>query len=347
MKAPSASATPSGRLKISSSSTAKITAATRPRMIELRQVGGMSPRGGRLAFGAGAGFRLGAAAGRRSAVLVSMRPPWVPRLLAAALLLGLGHGRNLVGRGRRAAARSRAARGRSRGSARPPGSRPGPRPGSGRPAPPRAAGRRAAPPARAPARPPRPAAPPSGSWTLVETWARPLRQQQADRPHAGQAAAGLAQAGGDGAGDLEVAAVELDVEGGERRAGGDQGGAGAPVRQARAEVRPQLARLHPQPELGQAAVAEVGALGPLGPARQLAVEEDRDAEAADLGGDGDRLGAGGVAVGGVEPDQRADVERADRRVDAVVGASCRSSPAPPRRPATQRLAQRSPARRRG
>ena len=51
-------------------------------------------------------------------------------------------------------------------------------------------------------------------------------QEQADRPHAGQAAARLAQPGGDGAGDLDVAAVELDVEGGERRAGGDQGRAG-------------------------------------------------------------------------------------------------------------------------
>jgi hypothetical protein len=90
------------------------------------------------------------------------------------------------------------------------------------------------------------------------------------------------------------------------------------VRQLRAEVRSQLPRLHPQPELGQAAVAEVGALGPPRPARQLAIEEDRDAEAGDLGGGGDRLGAGGVAVSGVEPDQRADVERPDRRVGAGV-----------------------------
>ena len=144
-------------------------------------------------------------------------------------------------------------------------------------------------------------------------------EQQADRPHAGQAAAGLAQAGGDGAGDLEVAAVELEVEGGERRAGGDQRGAAAPVRQAGAEVGPQLARLHPPPELGQAAVAEVGALAAAGGAGQLAIEEDRQAEAADLGRDRDRLGPGGVAVGGVEPDHRADVEGADRRVGAAVG----------------------------
>ncbi len=91
------------------------------------------------------------------------------------------------------------------------------------------------------------------------------------------------------------------------------------VRQRRAEVRPQLAGLHPQPELGEAAVAEVGALGPAGVARQLAVEEDRDSEAADLRGDRDRLGPGGLGVAGVEPDQGADVERPDRRVGAAVG----------------------------
>ena len=80
------------------------------------------------------------------------------------------------------------------------------------------------------------------------------------------------------------------------------------------EVGAQLPRLHPQPELGQAAVAEVGALGAVGRGRQLAVEEDGDAEAADLGGDVAGGCAGGVAIGGVEPDERADIEGADRRV---------------------------------
>ena len=153
---------------------------------------------------------------------------------------------------------------------------------------------------------------------MVETWARPLESSRPIARTPGRPAARLAQAGGDGAGDLDVAAVELDVEGGERRAGGDQGGAGVAVRQVGAEVGPQLARLHPQPELAQAAVAEVGALGPAGVARQLAVEEDRDAEAADLRRHRDRLDAGRLAVGGVEPDERADVERADRRVGAAV-----------------------------
>ncbi len=156
-------------------------------------------------------------------------------------------------------------------------------------------------------------------------------ERQPDRPHAGQPAARLAQLGGDGAGDVDVAAVQLDVEGGERRAGGDQGRAGGRVRQGGTVVGPQLAALHPQPQLGEAAVAEVGALGALGAGRQLAVEEDGDAEAADLLGDGERLGAGGDAVGGVEPDDRADVEGADRRVDARRRRSCRSTRSPPRR----------------
>ncbi len=89
--------------------------------------------------------------------------------------------------------------------------------------------------------------------------------------------------------------------------------------QPRAEVGAQPPALHAQPELGQAAVAKVGALGVLGPAGQLAVEEDGDAEAADLRRKLDRLGTGRLALVGVEPDQRADVERADCRVQAVVG----------------------------
>ena len=143
---------------------------------------------------------------------------------------------------------------------------------------------------------------------------------EADRPHAGQAAAGLAQAGGDRAGDLDVAAVELDVEGGQRRAGGDQGRAGGRVRRG----GPKSGRSSPlsirSAELGEAAVAEEGALAALGGGGQLAVEEDRHAEGADPLGDGAaRRSRGRVAVGRVEPDERADVEGADRRVQALVG----------------------------
>ncbi len=58
----------------------------------------------------------------------------------------------------------------------------------------------------------------------------------------------------------------------------------------------------------------------LGAGGKLAVEEDGNAEAADLPGHLDRLGVGGAAIGWVEPDQRADVERPDRRVKPVVGA---------------------------
>ena len=87
-----------------------------------------------------------------------------------------------------------------------------------------------------------------------------------------------------------------------------------------AAVWPQLAGLHPQPQLGQAAVTEVGALGTPRTARQLAVEEDRNAEPADLVGDLDRLDTGSAALGRVEPDDRAHVKRPDCRVDALVRA---------------------------
>ena len=114
--------------------------------------------------------------GRARRPVVSMRPPWVPRCLRRRLFLRLGHGVNLMsGRGAaERAARSRAAPGRSRGSARRPGSRRAPPPGSARPAPPRPGARRAAPPAGAPSSTTVPSVVVSGSWTLVETWARPL-----------------------------------------------------------------------------------------------------------------------------------------------------------------------------
>src|SRR6478672_7785634 len=55
---------------------------------------------GRFALGAGAGFRLGAGAGFGAAGIGVDAPALGAALLAAALLLGLGHGVNLVGRGR-------------------------------------------------------------------------------------------------------------------------------------------------------------------------------------------------------------------------------------------------------
>ena len=222
-------------------------AATTPRMIELRQVGGLSLRRAGCLRRAGLRFRL--LAGARSGAALGVDAPALgPLVLLAALLLGLGHGSNLIGRGlATTAARSCAWRGRSHGSARPPGSRRGRPRAAGRPARPRAAGRRAARRARGRAR--RRVA--SGVATRVVDVGRDLAaaagELEADRPHAGQAAARLAQAGGDGAGDLDVAAVELDVEGGERRAGRDEGGPRASgAGSAGPRSGAQLAALHPQ-----------------------------------------------------------------------------------------------------
>src|SRR6478609_10356496 len=98
MKAPSASEAPSGRLKISSRTTKKMTAAVTPRMIELRQVGGRSTRA--------TGLRLERARALASArlrglerVLVSMRPPWVPRRLRRRFFLVCAMALNLIGHG--------------------------------------------------------------------------------------------------------------------------------------------------------------------------------------------------------------------------------------------------------
>src|ERR1700709_2097087 len=100
MKAPSASEAPSGRLKSSSRIMKKMTAAVMPRMNELRQVGGRSafatglrlpPRARALASarlrGLGRGVGVGAPAVGGAA-------------FAGAFFLGLGHSRNLFGRGR-------------------------------------------------------------------------------------------------------------------------------------------------------------------------------------------------------------------------------------------------------
>ena len=83
----------------------------------------------------------------------------------------------------------------------------------------------------------------------------------------------------------------------------------------------------------------------VGSGRELAVEEDGDPEAADPGGDSRGGRAGGVAIPAVEPDDRADVEGADRRVHALVAAMSILSTAAAA-PAGQRAHQRlgSPAR---
>src|SRR5215203_5902169 len=93
MKAPRARAEPTERPKSSRSRAKKMTAATMPRTIALRQVGGASPRTG-LRFCLLAAARAGAALAVDPAALR-------PLVLLAALLLGLGHDPNLVGSGGR------------------------------------------------------------------------------------------------------------------------------------------------------------------------------------------------------------------------------------------------------
>src|SRR5882757_1792214 len=146
----------------------------------------------------------------------------------------------------------------------------------------------------------------------------PAGEHQPDRPHPARPAARLAQLRRHRPRRVQIGALELNVEGGERRPRGDQRRAPVRVRHRRAEVGSQLAPLHPQPQLRQAAVAEVGALGAAGLAGQRAVEEDRHADPADLVGDGDRLGAGHLAILLAQPDDRADVERPDRRVHPYI-----------------------------
>ena len=160
------------------------------------------------------------------------------------------------------------------------------------------------------------------SSTFVETCATgvpPAVSAMPDRAHAGQAlGAALADERGDRARVVERRRRrELDVEGDERRAGADERRAAARVGLPRAEVRPQLAGGDALGERRQAAAAQLRARAPAG---ELAVEEDRQAGAPELLARDERGGAGGAAAGGVEVDERRDVERADVRVAAALGA---------------------------
>ena len=110
---------------------------------------------------------------------------------------------------------------------------------------------------------------------------------------------------------------ELEVEGDERRAGADEHGAAARVGRARAEVGPDVAGRDALGELRQAADAQLGARAPAG---EQAVEEDRQAGAPELLARDERRRAGGAAARVVEEDERRDVERADVRVAAALGA---------------------------
>src|SRR2546429_602573 len=87
-----------------------------------------------------------------------------------------------------------------------------------------------------------------------------LGQEEADRPDARQTAARLTEAGGDPAGQLEVVGREVQVEGNERRPGGDEQRAFRRVDPRRAEVRFETPRRHALGEPGAAAGAQGRAL---------------------------------------------------------------------------------------
>ena len=285
MKPPRPSAAPSGRLKISISSRVKIDRrdeAADDRAAPGRRVVGF--RGRRCGASAPALWpRRGCGVWRAAC---GVDPAALgPLVLLAPLLLGLGHGSNLVGRGGQppldrvsggVEAADRHVRGiagegrlgkeadqlrleragpERRGQLPDPlddGRRAGPRAGRGRwSRPGRGRCESPRPIARTPARPPPDSRRPAATARAISTSA--LSSSRLKAASGGRAVTRVAPALGCGSGGAVVGA--------------------------------QLAALHPQPELGEAAVAEVGALGALGRGGQVAVEEDRDAERADPGGE--------------------------------------------------------------
>jgi hypothetical protein len=81
-------AEPIGRWKSSASRAVKIAAATTPRVIALRQVGGASARAaGRLRPARARALASSRLRGRAARRLLSMRPPWVPRCLRRRFFL--------------------------------------------------------------------------------------------------------------------------------------------------------------------------------------------------------------------------------------------------------------------
>ena len=100
--------------------------------------------------------------------------------------------------------------------------------------------------------------------------------------------------------------VDLDVERDQRRARGDERGAGGGM-----AGRPEVGLEAVQP----AGLAELRAGAAAG---QLAVQIDGDAELPDLVGEHERLGARGALVGLVEVDDRRHVDGSHARVQALV-----------------------------
>ncbi len=86
----------------------------------------------------------------------------------------------------------------------------------------------------------------------------------------------------------------------------------------RAEVRAQLARAHALGERRDPAAAKVGALAPFAVAGELAVEEHRQPDPGERRAQLERQLTRARALALGEPDQRADVERPQARVPALV-----------------------------
>src|SRR5215218_3424608 len=86
MKAPKISEGPTSFLKIRISRTAKTTAAKRPRMKELRQVGGRSSLAVGRRLARACAFASSRVRGRLRRAFGSTRPPWVPRRLRRRFL---------------------------------------------------------------------------------------------------------------------------------------------------------------------------------------------------------------------------------------------------------------------
>ena len=128
---------------------------------------------------------------------------------------------------------------------------------------------------------------------------------------------------------------ELEVEGHQRRARGDERGA-ARSGAARRGPKSGGARRAIRGQLGEAAAAQLGARAAAG---ERAVEEHGQPElVAQAVGDHERLGARGAAPAVVEEDDRRDVERADVRMRAALAPAGRSARPPRRAPATSAAA---------
>ena len=336
--------------RASSSSARKMPAAITARLIAPRQVGGRSSARDRLLRLRGAAtsrsrLRLGAAARAPACPAVDRSRPGCRGACGGACAVWPWHRESSAMRRSRRSLDHLRARGRSRRS--------GHVVREALAAPPRARGRRARP------RPVGRALGPASRRDLARStigragprsgrgrWSRPgsdaERERDGDRAHARQPAARLAQLRRDRARDVDVARVELDVERGQRRARGDErraGASGAGV--ARPEVGAQLAGAQPPAQLDQRRPRgrrRAPALRASSRARRRGTPA-RASSRAIRSRDRARLLAGRVAIAlGVQLDDRADVERADRRDARRRGARMSICPTGRAAPASSALA---------